>query len=87
VIHFSSSSFWDAYDKLPKSIQQVADRNFELLKVNPHHPSLHFKRIGRYFSVRAGIHYRALAVEVDGGALWIWIGNHSQYDKLINNQR
>jgi len=24
---------------------------FELLKVNPHHPSLHFKRIGRYFSV------------------------------------
>lgn len=43
----------------------------------------HLKKGGRYWSVRVGIHYRALAVEVDEGLLWIWIGSHSEYDKLI----
>ena len=59
------------------------DRNYEILKENPKHPSLHFKKIGRYWSVRAGIHYRALAVEVEDGLLWFWIGSHAEYDKLI----
>jgi hypothetical protein len=86
VIHFASSSFWSAYESLPLSIKQVADRNFELLKINSRHPSLHFKKINLYWSVRAGIHYRALAVEVDDGLLWFWIGSHSQYDKLIKLQ-
>ena len=50
---------------------------------NPKHPSLHLKKIRRYWSIRAGIHYRALAVEVENGLLWFWIGSHSDYDKLI----
>jgi hypothetical protein len=25
----------------------------------------------------------ALAVEVDGGYLWFWIGSHADYDRLI----
>jgi len=29
---------------LPKPIQKLADKNFELLKTNPFHPSLHFKK-------------------------------------------
>lgn len=49
---------------LPKPIQELADRNFALLKSNPKHPSLHFKNVGRFWSARAGISYRALAVEV-----------------------
>lgn len=31
-----------------------------------------------------GIHYRALAVGVEDGMLWFWIGSHADYDKLIN---
>lgn len=83
MIHFASPSFWSAYESLPTTVQRVADRNFEILKENPKHPSLHFKKIGRYWSVRAGIHYRALAVEVEDDLLWFWIGSHAQYDKLI----
>ena len=49
----------------------------------PHHPSLHFKKIDKYRSVRVGLHYRALAVEVPEGLLWFWIGSHSHYDKLL----
>lgn len=47
------------------------------------HPSLQFKKVGRYRSVRVGLRYRALAVEVEGRYLWFWIGSHADYDKLI----
>jgi len=65
-------------------IKTLADRSFEILKTNPLHPSLHFKKIENYRSVRIGIHYRALAVEQPEGLLWIWIGNHAEYDKMLN---
>jgi len=81
--HFASPDFWACYQQLPAVVQELADRSFELLKVDTLHPSLHFKRIGKYRSVRVGLHYRALAVEVPEGLLWIWIGSHSDYDKLL----
>jgi hypothetical protein len=70
---------------LPSAVQKVADKNYELLKSTPRHPSLHFKKIGKYWSVRIGIHYRALAVEVEDGLLWFWVGSHSEYDRLIQS--
>jgi hypothetical protein len=83
VNHFASSAFWDYYRKLPHSIQELADAHFVLLKENPSHPSLHFKKIGKYRSVRIGMHYRALAAEISEGLLWFWIGSHADYDKII----
>ena len=83
--HFASSGFWNPYNKLPKNIQELADKNFELLKADDSHPSLHFKKIGnKYRSVRIGINYRALGMEVDKGVLWFWIGSHPDYDKLVS---
>ena len=29
------------------------------------------------------LRYRALAIEVDRGYLWFWIGSHADYDKII----
>ena len=81
--HFAAPSFWKCYRKLPKAAQELADRNFELLKEDLRHPSLHFKKVGRFRSVRVGSHHRALAVEVRDGLLWFWIGTHSEYDKLV----
>lgn len=83
MIHYASPSFWNTYELLPKAVRQVADKNYALLKENPRHPSLHFKKIGRYWSVRAGIHHRALAVEAEDGLLWFWIGSHADYDRLV----
>ena len=81
--HFTSPSFWQAYEMLPMAVQKLADKNFELLKDNALHPSLHFKKVGKYRSTRVGIKYRALAVDIDEGLLWFWLGNHGDYDKLI----
>jgi hypothetical protein len=83
VRHFASSKFWTAYEALPRQIRKLADENYELLKRDQRHPSLQFKKVGRYWSVRVGAHYRALAAEVDEGFLWFWIGSHADYDKLI----
>ncbi len=84
MTHFASPSFWSCYEKLPVSMRHLADKNFELLKHDTDHPSLRFKKIGRFRSARVGIKYRALAVEISAGCLWIWIGSHSEYDKLIH---
>ena len=67
--HFANPSFWEHYEKLPKSIQELADKNFDLLKADSKHPSLHLKTVGKYWSVRVGIKYRALGVEIEEGML------------------
>jgi hypothetical protein len=46
-------------------------------------PPLQFKKVGRFWSVRVGLRYRALAVGVDDGYLWFWIGSHADYDRLV----
>jgi hypothetical protein len=58
------------------------NKNFELLKQNPRHPSLHLKRIGEMWLARVGLEYRALALESRDGLDWIWIGPHDEYDSL-----
>lgn len=83
-MHYAHPEFWQHYHQLPTGIRNLADKNFKLLKQNPNHPSLHFKRIGRFWSVRVGLKYRALAIEGPQGLVWFWIGPHSAYDKLIN---
>jgi hypothetical protein len=83
VKHHASRKFWECYEKLPASIRSLADKNFQILQANSTHPSLHFKSIGRYRSVRVGLKYRALGVEVDDGILWFWIGSHAEYDQIM----
>ena len=81
--HWASSRFWALYEALPSGVRTVADKNFELLKTDPRHASLHFKRIGKIWSVRVGDRYRALGHDVPDGIQWFWIGSHAEYDRLI----
>lgn len=81
--HYTSSDFWESYQNLPIEIQRLADKNYELLKNNPSHPSLNLKRIEELWSVRIGLHYRAIGIGVEDGIQWIWIGSHKVYDKMI----
>lgn len=81
--HRATPDFWHHYRQLPQNIQAQADQCYELLKQNPRHPSLHFKKVGRFWSVRVGRQYRAVAVEGDNEMAWFWIGSHAEYDKLL----
>ena len=85
-MHRASSRFWTSLARLPKPIQKLARENFTLLKANPAHPSLHFKKIGVLWSARVGINYRAVAVEDGADFIWVWIGPHDEYQRLIKEQ-
>ena len=50
---------------------------------NPKHPSLHFKKVGKFWSARIGMAYRALAYEDGEDFIWVWIGSHDDYMKMI----
>ena len=83
--HTASKRFWQCLEALPADIQALAHRNYAQLKADSSHPSLHFMAVGngRFYSVRVGLYYRALAVPVTGGAHWFWIGTPGEYDKLV----
>lgn len=89
LIYFTSPDYWALYRRLPSRVRQTADKYFSLLKSDPRHPSLHFKKIGDLWSVRAGAHYRAVGMDSPGeekGILWFWIGSHAEYDRLIKQR-
>jgi hypothetical protein len=63
--HFALPRFWKHYNSLPQQVQQLADKNYALLRSDPFHPSLHFKKVGKdrhLWSVRVG----------DITAHWVW---------------
>ena len=64
-------------------MQSVARANYELLKSDPRHPSLHFKRVGRYWSARVDSSHRVLGIDSPIGIVWFWIGPHEEYLRLI----
>lgn len=87
VKHQASRRFWRAYDALPPEVQRLADENYQLLQRDPRHPSLHFKKVGRFWSARVGAHHRALAVLEGAVVVWFWIGRHDEYDRLVGPRR
>lgn len=82
-MHYTTRRFWECYSILPENVQRTAAQCYELLKAEPSHPSLHFKKVGKYWSARARQNYRALGVEVEKGISWFWSGTHAEYNKLI----
>ncbi len=88
MVHHANADFWVDYERLPSAIRERADKQFALLKSNPHHPSLHFKKLGErngreVWSARVTLRYRALAIKLNDEYLWFWIGEHAAYDSLI----
>ena len=85
-MHNTIRRFWSCYWKLQKETRDLADEAFELLKENPNHPSLHFKKVGKLWSARVDIRHRALAVKDETDFVWVWIGTHDEYEKMIKKR-
>lgn len=82
-MHKATTRFWKCFTALSNEMQQLARKKFALLKDNPLHPSLHFKKVGTFWSARVGLTHRALAVEDGADFIWVWIGTHDEYERLI----
>ena len=81
----AAPKFWKFYARLPRSVQQQARKAYQLWKANPHHPSLHFKRVDNQepiYSARVSNDYRVFGFIEGDTVLWYWIGNHNEYERL-----
>lgn len=78
-----TKSFRNRFRSLPPEIQRLARKNFKLWLREPAHPSLHFKKVKEFWSVRVGRNHRALAAWNDDKVEWFWIGSHEEYERLI----
>ncbi len=86
----TTDPFWKRYATLPSEAKRQARETYTLFVSDPYHPSLHFKRIHStrpVFSVRIGIHYRAVGVLDQQEITWFWIGSHAEYDRLVRQLR
>ncbi len=80
----ASLDFWRAYRQLPRDVRRLATRAYRLWQQDAFHPSLHFKKVGGdLWSVRVGIHHRAIGTFHNNQIVWTWIGTHADYDKRM----
>ena len=65
-------------------IREAARRTYRLWQENPRAAALRFKKVRDVYSVRIGATgCRAIAVDVPDGFLWVWIGSHDDYERLL----
>lgn len=76
---------WVCWRSLPEDNRKRADQAYEHLKQDPQYPSLHFKKVGHFWSARVGGAGRAVAVEGADGFIRFGIGTHADYEKLHAN--
>ncbi|PYK50668.1 MAG: hypothetical protein DME51_05150 [Verrucomicrobia bacterium] len=83
---FARPSFWRAYERLDDKTREAARKAYRLFQQDPSHPSLQFKKLGRYehiWSVRISAQYRAVGERRGDTISWGWVGNHNEFDKLF----
>ena len=86
MIHLKTERFWRCYRGLSVDVRKLADKNFKLMRENPSHPSLQFKKIGELWSARVGQANRALAVEDGEDFIWVWVGTHDEYERILSGR-
>jgi hypothetical protein len=79
----TAPEFWEWFARLRPETQERALKAYRLWRENHTHPSLRFKKVGRFWSVRIDDGHRALGVEKDGTILWFFIGPHDRYEGQI----
>jgi hypothetical protein len=81
----TTRSFRSRFEELPRDVRRLARKNFKLWLTDPAHGSLHFKRVGRFWSARVGSKHRALARVYGDHAEWFWIGAHDEYERMLKS--
>ena len=82
-----TADFWRLYRELPQNLQQAARVAYRKFRENPAHPSLRLERLRtdpRAWSVRVSLNYRAVAFRQGEEWIWIWIGNHKEFDRRFH---
>ena len=79
----TTGRFREQPSRLPPRIQRAAQDAYRLWLRDLSHPGLEFKKLqGPFYSVRIGLHWRAVAIKDRDTFVWVFIGSHADYDKL-----
>ena len=81
----ATPQFWKSFRALPPDIQRQAQSAYRTFKKDPSYPGLDFKKLAGtkdLYSVRVGIHYRAIGRFSQAQVIWFFIGGHDEYDRL-----
>ena len=85
----TTAGFRKRFAVLPLEIRNQARIAYRLFLANPHHTSLHFRRVHQtkpIYSARVGRSYRVVGlIEENNVIVWFWIGPHEQYETLLAN--
>jgi hypothetical protein len=84
----ATRKFWRQFENLSPDVQERARQAYKQWRDNPAHPSLHFKRVSNaeaIYSVRVGLHHRALGLLDQDGVTWFWIGSHDEYERMLGS--
>ena len=79
-----AEEFWKLYHGLPPEVRTAVRKAYQIFSENPSHPGLRLERLKsdpRAWSVRITRDYRAVALRVDDDWIWLWIGNHKEFDR------
>ena len=88
MISKATRRFWKCYKALEPDLKRQAKDSYLKFKKDPYYLVLNFKQIHStkpIYSVRISLEYRALGVFNENTIIWMWIGSHAEYDKLIKN--
>ena len=83
-----TKSFGEGFRQLPEAVRRQGRQAYKLFKQNPYHPSLKFRQVHSIkpiYSVRIGIHYRAIGIRQRDEIIWYWIGSHAEYDRILSH--
>lgn len=72
--------------QLPADVRKHAQQAYKRWQADPWHPALRFKTIHHrlpIYSVRIGIHWRAIGVKERDNLIWFWIGSHGEYNRKV----
>ena len=81
----ATPKFWNSFQALPAEIRQQAESAYRMFKRDPSLKGLDFKKLAGtkdLYSVRIGMHYRAIGRLGQSEIVWFFIGSHDEYDRL-----
>lgn len=82
----ATGKFWQMYNALPAEIQKLAVKQYALWLRDHSHPSVQFKKVGRFWSARVTDNYRVVGVMDGDTVIWFWIGVHDEYNKVLGRK-
>lgn len=85
-MHSTTGRFWASFERLPKAVQRVAREKLRVVEGEPCASIVAFQEGRKVLVGKGRAKPRALAIEDGSDFIWVWIGPHDEYRRLIRQR-